>query len=147
MTANRLYHFTCSHAIAGIRRVGALLPLIEWRDLDRVRQREGYCPSGLAGAPAVVWLTHEPRPNRDAVGLTSHSLDCDRMEWRCEVLRNGAVRWTEFATRHGATPEFLANLCEDDADPALWWVVTRPTLVRRIVRYAGVLVAPDPEAA
>ena len=73
-----LYHFTCSHGRALIGSPGVLEP--HW---------------------GFVWLTDLARPPREAVGLTSQILDCDRMEFRYRATANGTVvPWTTVRRRY-----------------------------------------------
>ncbi len=117
----RLYHFTCAHAEACIRRDGALIPQVSWRRLDAVLLDAGQAMTGLWRAPAVVWLTDMERPSRHRLGLTSIVLQCDRTEYRFEVDTDAAEPWTAFAARHKANPEYLATLT---GDPRRWFVAT-----------------------
>lgn len=75
-----LWHYTCDHGHAQITNTlvpGAVL----------VGRR-------LKGPGDLIWLTDLPHPNRDALGLTSHILSCDRITHRYR-LTDGAdvVQW------------------------------------------------------
>lgn len=116
-----LYHYTCSHGIAGIGAFGKLLPRT--------------CP-WMPDAPAVVWLTDMVEPDRDAIGLTSTILTCDRLEGRYVVSRNapGVFDWASFAAAHvGDTA--ARRTAERYADPSRWWVSTTPISARRDLSY------------
>lgn len=56
-----LFHYTCEHSQPGIIATGTLTPH----------------PSPFGGPP-LVWLTDLKTPNRDALGLTSEWITCDR---------------------------------------------------------------------
>lgn len=75
----QLYHYTCRHAAAKIhgfgRSDGMLIP-----------QPQPYT------LHAVLWLTDLETPDRDALGLTSHMLNCDRTEVRFAV-RPDDLKW------------------------------------------------------
>ena len=104
-----LWHFTCTdHGEPGIRRSGLVLP------------------NPRAMLP-VAWFTSNPDVPREALGLTSHALTCDRMACRFEAAsRRHLIPW-----RHFAAPHPVRRLLESapGVDPALWWVSTRPVPV------------------
>lgn len=67
-----LYHYTCDDGARLIERDGFLKP----------------------GGDGLVWLTDLYPPHREALGLTSITLKCDRMTNRFRVLsRDGILRW------------------------------------------------------
>ena len=73
-----LYHYTCDHSHGLILAEGVLRP------------RPGYLPRPL------VWLTDLPTPNRDGLGLTSHTITCDRTAYRYRVTDDSRVLpWLE----------------------------------------------------
>lgn len=74
-----LYHFTCRDGLEAITREGVIRPHV----------------SPQVGRP-LVWLTNLDVPNRLALGLTSHTLGCDRMEYRFEVDDHLAIHWPAF---------------------------------------------------
>lgn len=79
MTERTLYHFTCGHSRDQIGDTGKILPGSMLTDTD-------------AAWPArFVWLTDMARPDRNALGLTSHTLRCDRTEHRYRVTDPTAV--------------------------------------------------------
>lgn len=97
-----LYHYTCEHGAAGIEASG----LIE------VRRQP---PEGQV---TLTWLTDLEAPNRNALGLTSHIVQCDRLTYRFEVVEHVAVEryvdvrreffpaywWKELERAEGAMP-------------------------------------------
>ena len=105
-----LWHFTCSHGHIGIDRLGVLTP-----------NRHPLMPA----LGPIVWLTSNSSPERNAVGLTSEMLPCDRMEYRYRVLDpSHAVPWS--TVRGRVRPDVLEDL-ERFAVPSSWWITTRPT--------------------
>lgn len=104
-----LYHFTCSDAAPLIAQSGHLRPFMQ-------HQLDGR---------KLVWLTDLEVPTRAQLGLTSHTLRCDRMEYRVTVevdahrwvtyVRDafGSARSRRWATRLSQTP---------GAMPMHWWV-------------------------
>lgn len=108
----RLYHYTCSHAA----------PLIVTDGFLRTH------PQPQLVGESLIWLTDMEWPDRLALGLTSHTLRCDRTEWRVTVDTD-AQRWAKYARslarilRHGL--EWAPG-----ARPMHWWVATEnvPTL-------------------
>ena len=105
-----LWHFTCAdHGLPGIRETGELRP------------------NELAALP-LVWLTDLAVPSRDALGLTSWSLSCDRTEVRVPVPAHPAIEpWWTWRRAH---PELRpwAELLEAalGARPAHWLVSASP---------------------
>ena len=77
-----LYHYTCSHAAPLIKRDGLLK----------------LHPQPLLGGMPLIWFTDMDAPDRAALGLTSHTLKCDRTAFRVDVEAGDAiVRWFAFA--------------------------------------------------
>ncbi len=108
--AARLWHFTCEHGRKAIGTRGILRPNVH-----------GFMP----GLGAVVWLTTDGAPDRDDVGLTSTTLDCDRMAYRYRVTteRPPVVPWS--TARTFVDPQVVVDL-ESYADPSTWWLATAP---------------------
>jgi hypothetical protein len=105
-----LYHYTCDHFYADILRCGQLIP----------------------GVEGLVWLTDlEPPAPRLALGLTSYSLECDRMAHVFEVERTGdVVWWMDFRRRH---PQWRSKETCPGVMPMHWFVSEYPLPVRREV--------------
>jgi hypothetical protein len=130
-----LYHFTCSHAAPHIDRARALVPQVSWRHLDSLLLERGEPMTGLWRAPAVVWLTDMRSPDRDALGLTSRTLKCDRTEFRYTVETDAAEPWLAFARRYDASPEYLARL---PGKPGRWFVMAgRVPVIEKLDRRSG----------
>jgi hypothetical protein len=110
--ATTLWHFTCEHGFAGLGERGKL----------------GLNPHPLLPKLGqVAWLTSDPTPERDAVGLTSSLLMCDRMAYRYRVESpSRCIPWT--AVRHLAAPEVLHDL-ESFGAPETWWIAREPVWV------------------
>lgn len=111
-----LYHWTCSHGAEAIRRDGAVKPhlgLSWWSDLNQ-----------------------RGRKTRAALGLTSLTLKCDRMEYRCIASDVGLLTpWDVFANT--ANPAFVEGLeMADGSKPEHWWVASEWVPVRS-VRWQG----------
>jgi hypothetical protein len=111
----KLYHYTCRDMAARIDRDGYLRP-----------RPQLYVPADL------LWLTDLPEPFREALGLTSLLLGCDRCEVRYEVDTDAATPWLDWyrtlpgqAARHDA--QALNNT--SGALPRHWWVTTQPVPV------------------
>lgn len=129
----RLYHFCCKHSARAISADGLLRPLIEWGRLDGRLQKVGAPRTGLADAPAVVWLTDMAQPDRYALGLTSFTLSCDRTEFRFTVDTNFAEPWADYYRRWRANRDWLAWLHSGPVQPDRWYVaiVNLPYAERR----------------
>lgn len=109
-----LYHFTCRHSAGRIGRRGTLTP---------VRQ-----PAlAASGAPRLVWLTDLDAPERVALGLTSTTLACDRMEVRYRVVDASTVQsWQTFKVRLDRTEVSALELGRRHRS---WYVSAAPVAV------------------
>lgn len=115
----QLWHFTCWHAHRRIQRT-ALRPLL-------VPQP----PHPMTGLPPLLWLTTEPAPDREETGLTMHTIQCDRMDFRYLALRTSrCVPWTGSEFRKAANPAWLAGIESPEHDPEHWHVTDMPVPVR-----------------
>lgn len=72
---------------------------------------------------SLIWLADRGDRGRLALGLTSYSLSCDRMEHLLAVDTDEAVSWTRYARQHGINPD---SLRVRGANPRAWWVSTVP---------------------
>lgn len=109
-----LWHYTCSHSVDSIRRLRSLRP--HWHPLLDTH---------------LVWLTDLEQPWRDALGLTSHTLMCDRTEHRFQAAdTRTAVWWPTYARAHRIPRHVRADLEADPGVmPAHWWVSREPVPV------------------
>lgn len=101
-----LFHFTCDHSRAGINLSGRLVPM----------------RSPLTGGLGLVWLTDLPTPNRDALGLSSVLLTCDRTQFRYVVVDAiDVVPWMEYRRQ---APHGLVSVLESvpGVRPRHWFV-------------------------
>lgn len=118
MTA--LYHRTCVHRVGQIitdtrNGTGTLFP-----------HRQP-----LLGVKAI-WLTHLPWAPRESLGLTSHTLDCDRMQFLLEVIDPHAV--TMWASVRDAFEEDAVHQLEaaKGTRPDYWWITGEPQNVKLV---------------
>lgn len=110
----KLYHYTCCDRAEMIRRDRWLRPN----------------PQPALDGLELVWLTDLDVPDRHALGLTSLSLNCDRIEHRIAVDAV-AVHWPVFARRlpvHQRRPLELSP----GALPMHWYVATIPVPVLEV---------------
>lgn len=114
-----LWHFTCAHSVAGIERTGTLRP-----------HRHP-----MIGQP-LVWLTDLAQPFRDALGLTSHTLRCDRTEYRFLATDiSETVWWPSYSRARGLARQVCTALeAAPGAMPRHWWVSTVLVPARRADR-------------
>lgn len=114
MGNTKLWHFTCDHGYRGIGKRGMLRP-----------NPHVLMPK----VPPMVWLTDDPMPSRDAVGLTSQHISCDRMAFRYRVsylpgmVGTLVVPWSE--VRPNVAPDVIETL-ESFADSGTWWLAFSP---------------------
>lgn len=114
MTA--LFHFTCSHA----RRV------ISYRGVLRPH------PQPYLDNIPIVWLTDLEWPDVGALGLTSHTLRCDRTENRYTVvdpLLIAAYRFDEWADAR-LIDRRARSMLTLGCQPRHWWVCEHEVPVR-----------------
>jgi hypothetical protein len=87
---NVLYHYTCSHHADAIRESGLIYPGVRLHGRD-------------VGGARFAWFTDlAPPVPREAVGLTSVTLACDRTECAFMVHRQspGIERWIDVRRSH-----------------------------------------------
>ena len=111
-----LYHYTCAHGRIAIEASGRFV-------IPATSQ------TGLAfGLPGeFAWFTDLDAPIRDALGLTSHTLSCDRTAHRFRVLdASPIVPWMS-VRRAWSWAEELESA--PDARPMHWFVATEPVAV------------------
>ncbi len=119
-----LYHYTCDHGRDAIGDAGVLTP-VTWRV-----PAGQYLPPGVASfVTRFVWLTDLNVPYRDALGLTSHALSCDRTGHRYRVTdATTATRWLK--VRRTFSRDYVDGLeATPGAMPAHWWVAEGPVPV------------------
>lgn len=112
-----IVHYSCEHGAEQIRKAGFVV----------VPQQQI-----VLGNPTLSWWTHVPNPPRAALGLTSHSLSCDRMDHRFRALDGSALfRWND--VRHVFPRQGVLRLeAARGARPAYWWVSTEPVEVEEL---------------
>lgn len=104
----RLYHFTCEHSARGISENGGLI-------VPRFHPYIGF---------SVVWMTYDPGATREQLGLSSHSLGCDRMAYRFEIESpDTAVAWNTVRDRYKHARLLEAT---PGTRPSLWFVSRMP---------------------
>jgi hypothetical protein len=75
-----------------------------------------------------AWFTDMPTPNRDALGLTSTILDCDRTAYRFRAELGGdLMRWTSVRRGYPGWAYELENAY--GARPMHWYVSRDPVPV------------------
>lgn len=116
----KLYHFTCGHGAAGIMRD---------------RWLRGNPHPYLPDAGPLIHLTDLDTPAREACGLTSTMLACDRMEYRVTVVTSDAVHWPRFAR---GIPREVREQFEGvpGAMPMHWYVAQVPIPVLAVGRFS-----------
>ena len=106
-----IYHYTCAHQAA------KMMP-----DAYGNVTLEPRSPGGL------LWLTDLATPVRQALGLTSMILDCDRTEYRLELLDLSTVRrWVDVRRSYR---ELWALERVPGVMPMHWYVSTSPERAR-----------------
>lgn len=106
------FHYTCDHRHPALLDAGIAVP---GADLTT---------GAVPWTGALVWFTDLAHPIREALGLTSHLLACDRTEHRYRVTDDTAVEpWTKWAR---SLPPAYRDALElaPGARPAHWFVAT-----------------------
>ena len=129
-TPTSLYHYTCSHSALRIREQGWIKPacLLPHRSYDSLPL--SYRAIAIA-VGSMCWLTDLAPPTyRDALGLSSLILKCDRTESCFEVEPDweGTRWWMRVRKQY---PQLRELEEADGAMPMHWFVSDRPVLVRR----------------
>lgn len=127
-----LYHYTCAHSHTLLGKVGTLLPGLALMGPD---PRHEHRHVDLPFQSSLIWATDLRYPNREALGLTSYLLACDRTTHRYRLLHDddtGMVPWLEvrrqmFTRGLGATVYELEE--PTGVRPRHWWVSSRPVAV------------------
>lgn len=117
--AGPFWHFTCEHGRAALGDAGELVPAVLLVP-DPARL-------ALWWPARLVWLSDLPYPDRQALGLTSHLITCDRTAHRYRVTDAATVQpWARARRpfRHEA-----AALEVPGTRPAHWYVSGEPVPV------------------
>lgn len=97
----KLYHYCCAHSAPKIQDDGVLKP-------------NGFLLR-------AVWATDLERPDRDALGLTSNFIQCDRTEYRVVVDGRHFTHW--FKARADVSPAIRDGLeLAPGVTPGNWYV-------------------------
>ena len=121
MTA--LYHFTCHHKA---EQIGAMLGSIQPHRQPVLLDL------------SLSWFTSMPGAGRAALGLTSKTLECDRMEALYEVEPDDerfVMPWADLKRLDGFAPLIDASRRLEavrGTRPSLWWVSLQPVRARRV---------------
>lgn len=112
-----LYHYTNVESARLIGDEGSLVPL---EVLDPMTIAS--VPNSLRPLFGMVWATDLPAPDRNGLGLTSHSIDVDRTAIRYRVLRPAQfVHWGRIRRSVGREIRDGLELA-NGALPRHWWV-------------------------
>jgi hypothetical protein len=114
---SRLYHYTCgSHGRTGIEATQVVRP---W-------------PQPLLRT-SLCWFTDLELPIRYALGLTSHTLCCNRTEFRVSVDTKGTPIMPWWHWCHNTVDPVIRDIYEDTGMPMHWWVSEQPIKAGEIV--------------
>ena len=117
------YHFTCAHSAPLIMQAGVVKPL------GQLGKLAGRLPPERHWMLDIAWFTDLEDPDREGLGLTSVTLQCDRTEWRVTVSDPSTlVPWSQFA-RTRRIPSVQRQDLERYGRPAHWWVSEEPVPV------------------
>lgn len=108
-----LYHYTCAHGARAIERERRTL-VPTWQPLLRT---------------FASWATEQREPNAEALGLTRHTLACDRTEYRYRIDEPDAFTWWPTWWRGRVDPRTVSELEHPPARGTLWFIALRATRV------------------
>lgn len=124
-----LWHYTCDHAHLLLGRSGTLLPGCMLNGVNDLRHDGGVLPFQTS----LCWMTDLGLPIREALGLSSVYLTCDRTQHRYRVLDDSdVVAWLD--VRRAMVQRGMRDAVEDleaapGARPRHWYVATAPVPV------------------
>jgi hypothetical protein len=116
-----IYHLTCRHRAGQIILAGEVVP-------------QPQPVFGMLADARLSWFTHVPNARNVALGLTSHTLTCDRTERKFRVLEPEKVfRWNDI---RAVLPQdaVLALESARGTRPEWWWVAQEPVRVEQVTR-------------
>jgi hypothetical protein len=120
-----LYHYTCGHGRDAIGDTGLVVPI----RISTPHAAATMDAGDHAWMADVAWFTDLPVVDRDALGLTSATIDCDRGEYRFRVLDASlCTKYTE-AWRSIPRRDHLALSRAIGARPAHWFIARQPVPV------------------
>lgn len=115
-------HFTCDHVAARLQVVDGFVMLRPH-------------PQRMLGGIPLVWFTYMRYPTRESLGLTSHSLRCDRMARVFEVCEpNHDVRYWSEIRKEFPREGVLALEAARGAMPGFWCVSASPVRAVEVQR-------------
>lgn len=117
-----LFHFTCDHGHAQLGPEATIVPIVTLLK-GKISSRQEIPWTGQ-----YSWFTDLDHPDRNGLGLTSHTLRCDRTAHRYRVV-NGAEGdcqwWMDIRDR--LDPQMRDQLEQaPGAKPGHWWVSAFP---------------------
>lgn len=113
-----LYHFTCDHGRAALGGRGDALPL-----RMHSQGRVDLLPVEHRWMADLVWFTDLGTPTRTALGLTSHTLPCDRLAYRYRALDTARVeRWLDVCAAVAPRADYVNLHRSPGVLPGTWWV-------------------------
>lgn len=120
-----LYHYTCHHGHAALRRTRTVLPAAQHS--PRAIARAG---GDLRALAQLAWFTDLEHPEAWALGLTAIHITCNRSAYRWEVdpTDRPPIGWGRVRNAFGR-PVVDALEGGPGAQPARWWVATWPIRV------------------
>lgn len=121
-----LYHYTCEHGRRSIGRRGFVMPLAG-HDAEAARAIER---GNHAWMGQVVWFTDMELPVRNALGLTSTMLRCDRLKYRYRVTDiSDVTSWLIIRRSIAPRTDIYELERKRGALPAHWYIAQVPVPV------------------
>lgn len=112
------WHYTCEHKVDDIEATGVVLPQTQQ----------------TLGGLQVAWFTNMPSASRQALGLTSHMLNCDRMSHLFRVIpvdEHKVVEWARLRDKL-SRPMIVRLEAARGTRPMFWGVAAEAVQVERI---------------
>jgi hypothetical protein len=117
-----LYHYTCNHGHRALSAGGQVKPPA----LFLSQRQLALADTAFMVLTQLAWFTDLAQPQPDALGLTRHSIHCDRTAYRWQVA--DGLEHRVLPIRYGVLRGTLPRLIRDSlelahgAQPRHWWV-------------------------
>jgi hypothetical protein len=119
----KLYHFTSLYHLPLIKAAGQL----NLTESNIGSPYKDWLPYGEHFGPDVVWLTERILPSDNGLGGSA----VNKQAVRIEVDIDNAVRWVDFANRHGINRRWYRYLDKAGGFTSrYWWVALDPIVVK-----------------
>ena len=111
---SELFHFCCKHSAKDIGRYGIIVPIFN---------------PGIGAR--LSWFTDDTTLSREALGLTMHTIKCDRMAFLYQILNvESCEPFLTWARRTGNP--WVGRLIDDTKRPEHWFIAEQAVRARQV---------------